>query len=100
MSHDPNTNSLSLDMIRWSFASDPEHATAIEDYLIDQGLDVLLYEESKFLVTWDEPDASGEEIISEIWAINGAPFEVTQEEFHRLGLHTLYHGEEGSEAAA
>jgi hypothetical protein len=100
MSQEPNTNSLSLDLIRWTFTSAPENCTAIEDYLTDQGLDVLLYDECKFLVTWDEPDRNVEEIISEIWALNGAPFEVTQEEFHRLGLHTLYHIEEGSEEAA
>jgi hypothetical protein len=100
MSQESNANRPSLDLIRWTFTSDPEHSTAIEEYLVDQGLDVLLYDECKFLVTWDEPEGDVDAIINEIWAINGAPFEVTQEEFHRLGLHTLYHGEEGSEEAA
>jgi hypothetical protein len=87
-------------MIRWTFTSDPEQSTAIEEYLVDQGLDVLRYEECKFLVTWDEPEGDVEAIIDEIWALNGAPFEVTQEEFHRLGLHTLYYSDEGGEEAA
>jgi hypothetical protein len=100
MSQEPNANTLSLDLIRWTFTSDPEHSSAIEEYLVDQGLDVLRYEECKFMVTWDEPDGDVEAIIGEIWALNGTPFEVTHEEFHRLGLNTLYHTEEGSEAAA
>jgi hypothetical protein len=100
MSLDTHANGPSLDLIRLTFTSDPEHSTAIEEYLVDQGLDVLLYDECKFLVTWDEPEGGLEAIISEIWALNGAPFEVTQEDFHRLGLHTLYDDVEGSEAAA
>ena len=53
-----------------------------------------MYDDCKFVVTWDEPDREVEEIIAELWALNGAPFEVTQEDFHRLGLHTLYHVED------
>src|SRR6516165_10734863 len=97
MSQESNAITPSLDMIRWTFTSDPEQSTAIEEYLVDQGLDVLRYEECKFLVTWDEPEGDVEAIIDEIWALNGAPFEVTQEEFHRLGLHTLYYSDEGGE---
>jgi hypothetical protein len=100
MSQETTADCPALDLIRWTFTSDPEHSTAIEEYLVDQGLDVLRYDECKFLVTWDEPDGDVEAIISEIWALNGAPFEVTQEEFQRLGLHTYYHTEEGSEEAA
>jgi hypothetical protein len=100
MSQESNANCPSLDLIRWTFTSDPEHSTAIEEYLVDQGLDVLLYDECKFLVTWDEPEGDVEAVINEIWALNGVPFEVTQEEFHRLSLHTLYHADEGSEEAA
>jgi hypothetical protein len=94
MSQESNANGPSLDLIRWTFTSDPEQSTAIEEYLVDQGLDVLLYDECKFLVTWDEPEGDVEALINEIWALNGAPFEVTQEEFHRLSLHTLYHDAE------
>jgi hypothetical protein len=100
MSLESNANALSLDMIRWTFTSDPEHSVAIEEYLVDQGLDVLLYDECKFIVTWDEPEGDTEAVISAIWAINGAPFEVTQEDFHQLDLHTIYHTDDGSEEAA
>jgi hypothetical protein len=100
MSQEPNASALSLDLIRWTFTSDPEHSVAIEEYLCDQGLDVLLHDECKFLVTWDEPDRDGAELIDAIWAINGAPFEVTQEEFHCLGVHTLYQGDDVKDDAA
>ena len=100
MSQETTADCPAPDMIRWTFTSDPEHSTAIEEYLVDQGLDVLRYEECKFLVTWDEPDDDVEAIINEIWALNGAPFEVTQEGFQRLSLHTYYYTEEGSEEAA
>jgi hypothetical protein len=90
-----------VDVIRWAFTCAPEHAAAIKEYLTDLGLDVLVYDDSKFLASWDEPDSDVEEVISELWALNGAPFEVTQEDFHRLDLHTLYHVEdEAGEQAA
>jgi hypothetical protein len=99
MSHEPNAPAL--DLVRWTFTSDPAHRAAIEEYLSDLGLDVLVRDECKFLVTWDEPDRDVDEVITAIWALNGAPFEVTQEEFHRLGLHTLHYveDEEVQEAA-
>ena len=101
MSDEPNANAPSLDLIRLTFTSDPKHRAAIEEYLTDLSLDVVVVDDCKFVVTWDEPDREVEEIIAEIWALNGVPFEVTQEDFHRLGLHTLYHNEnEGSEEAA
>jgi hypothetical protein len=101
MSSEPNANVPSLDLIRWTFTCDAEHVAAIKDYLCDLGLDVLVYDECKFLVSWDEPEGDFEEIISEIWELNGTPFEVTLEEFHRLGLHTLHHVEDelGEQAA-
>ena len=99
MSHDPNVSSI--DLIRWTFTSDPARRAAIAEHLTDLGLDVLSNDEGKFLVTWDEPDRDLNEVITETWAINGAPFEVIQEQFHRLGLHTLQHveDEEVEEAA-
>jgi hypothetical protein len=100
MSQEPNTNSLSLDLIRWTFKSAPEHCTAIEDYLTDQGMDVLLYDECKFIVTWEEPDRDGADIINAIWALNGAPFDVTQEDFHQLDVHTLVYTDDASGQAA
>ena len=101
MSDEPNTNVPSLDMIRLTFTSDPKHRAAIEEHLTDLSLDVVVFDECKFVVTWDEPDRAVEEIVEELWALNGVPFEVTQEDFHRLDLHTYYDPEnEGSEAAA
>src|SRR5258708_23353884 len=80
MSHDPNAPSL--DLIRWTFTSDPAQSAAIAEYLTDLGLDVLVSDDCKFLVTWDEPDRGVDEVITEIWALNGVPFDVTQEDFH------------------
>ena len=89
-----------IDLVRWTFSVNPDHRAEIENHLIDLGLDVSVDDESKFVVTWDEPDRDVEEVIEEIWELNGAPFEVTQEEFHRLSLHTLNHADEDAQAAA
>ncbi|WP_422928749.1 hypothetical protein [Singulisphaera sp. PoT] len=98
MSND--TDNGSIDLIRWTFSVNPEQAEPIETYLADLGLDVVQQDEARFVVSWEEPDREVDEVIEAIWALNGEPFEVTQEEFHRLGLHTLQH-EDGpaSEAA-
>jgi hypothetical protein len=99
MSQGPDPSSI--DLIRWTFTTDPAHRGEIEGHLVDLGLDVLIHDEARFTVTWEEPDREVEHVIEEIWEINGAPFEVTQEEFHRLGLHTLHHVEdEPSQEAA
>jgi hypothetical protein len=101
MSDEQNTNVPSIDMIRLTFTCDPKHRKAIEEYLTDLSLDVVVLDECKFVATWDEPDHEVEEIVEELWALNGVPFEVTQEDFHRLDLHTYYDAEnEASEAAA
>jgi hypothetical protein len=92
MSEDRNTPAT--DLIRWTFSVNPEHRAAIEGHLNDLGLDVLVRDEGQFVVTWEEPEGETDEVIEAIWAINGEPFEVTQEEFQRLGLHTLHHAEE------
>jgi len=98
MNHDPNAPTL--DLIRWTFTSDPAQSGAIEEHLTDLGLDVMVSDGCKFLVTWEEPDREVDEVITAIWALNGVPFEVTQEEFHRLSLHTLHHVDEGTSEAA
>jgi hypothetical protein len=101
MSDEPNLNAPSPDLIRFTFTTDPAHRAAIQEYLTDLGLEVVVADDCKFVVTWEEPDREVEEIISEIWALNGVPFDVTQEDFQQLGLHTLYHVEnEEGEAAA
>jgi len=84
----------SPDLIRWTFAIEPDRREGIEAHLDDLGADVLVRDGRTFLVTWDEPDASLDGVIEAIWAIHGSPFEVTQEEFHRLALHTLAHADD------
>lgn len=88
---DHNASPPAVDLVRWAFSTDPEHQSAIEDHLANLGADVLAREGGEFVVTWDEPEDDLEEILEELWSINGAPFEVTQEEFQRRALHTLHH---------
>jgi len=83
-----------IDLIRWTFTANPEHRAAIEGHLNDLGFDVFVQDDSTFTVTWEEPDREVDEVIEAIWALNGEAFEVTQEEFQRLGIHTLVQGEE------
>jgi hypothetical protein len=82
------------DLIRWTFTTDPYKRAEVEGYLNDLGLDVLVRGESLFIVTWEEPDHDLDEVIEELWALNGSPFEVTEEEFHRTSLLTLHHAED------
>jgi len=84
---------LSIELIRWTFTIDPAHKAEIEAYLVDQGLEVLVRGEDTLVATWDEPEGEIDEVIEELWAINGQPFEVTHEEFHRANL-LVYHVEE------
>jgi hypothetical protein len=84
---------LSIELIRWTFTVDPAHKAEIEAYLVDQGLEVLVRGEDTIVATWDEPEGEIDEVIEELWAINGQPFEVTHEEFHRANL-LVYHVEE------
>jgi len=95
----PADNALSVEMIRWTFAVDPAHRGEIETYLLDQGLEVLVRGEETMVATWDEPEGSIEEVIEGMWAIHGAPFEVTHEEFHRSNL-LLYDADEETKAVA
>ena len=89
-----------LDLIRWTFTINPEHRAAIEAHLNDLGLDVIVHDDARFVVSWEEPDDGADEVIEEIWALNGEPFEVAQEEFHRISLNILHHAEEDVQEAA
>jgi hypothetical protein len=91
---------LSIELIRWTFTVDPAHKAEIEAYLVDQGLEVMVRGEDTLVATWDEPEGEIDEVIEELWAINGQPFEVTHEEFHRANL-LVHHVEdpEGDEKA-
>jgi hypothetical protein len=99
MSHD--TKSTSTDLVRWSFSINPDHRDAIEGHLADLGADVLVREGHDFLVTWDEPQDDLTEVVEAIWSLNGEPFDVIEEGFHRLELHTIHHVEDeaGPQAA-
>jgi hypothetical protein len=89
---------LSVEMIRWTFSVKPDRKEAIETHLEDLGLEVQARGEDTLVVTWDEPDSGGiDELIEEMWGINGEPFDVTHEEFHRVTI-LLYHPEEVVEA--
>jgi hypothetical protein len=90
----PENQTNSPDLLRWTFTINPDHRTEIETYLLDLGADVLIREGSEFLVTWDEPSEDMAEVVEGIWSLNGAPFEVIQEEFQQLGLHTLHHSDD------
>jgi hypothetical protein len=94
-------NSATTDLVRWSFAINPDHRGAIEAHLIDLGADVLIRDGADFIVTWDEPEGDLSEVIEAIWALNGGPFDVTEEGFERRALHTIHHenDESGAEAA-
>lgn len=97
----PEMKSGTPDLVRWSFSIDPAHREAIEGHLSDLGADVLVREGRDVLVTWDEPDQDDEsEVIEALWALNGAPFEVVSETFHRLELHTIHHVEDEAVQAA
>jgi len=91
----------SIELIRWTFTVNAEHRVEIETHLLDLGLEVQARGEDTLVVTWDEPEGGVEELIEELWAINGEPFEITHEEFHRTNM-VIYHPEEigGEESVA
>ena len=82
-----------IDMIRWSFTADPARSAEIEAHLSDLGLDVYVKGEGRFTAIWEEPEGDPDEVVERLWEINGAPFEVTHEEFSRLSL-LAYHAED------
>lgn len=92
-------STLSIEMIRWTFTIDPAHRVAVESYLVDQGLEVLVRGEDTMVATWDEPEGDVAEVIEGIWAIVGSPIEVTHEEFHRANL-LVYDADEETRAVA
>lgn len=85
------TGEASIDLVRWTFILDSPHRAEVEAHLVDLGLDVSVHGGNTFTVTWEEPDREVETVIEELWELNGAPFEVTQEEFHRIGHHLVHH---------
>lgn len=90
-------NEGAIDLIRWTFHVRPDRRAAIEAHLNDLGLDVHARGEGPLVATWDEPEGDLEELIEELWGLNGEPFEVTHEEFRRLNLLVFHHDEEDDE---
>lgn len=98
MSHD--TKSGTTDLMRWSFSIESSRAAKIRDYLDDLGADVLVRDGRDFLVLWDEPEGDFGDVIEALWAINGEPFDVIEENFHRLEMHTYQDVDEESASQA
>jgi hypothetical protein len=97
----PAATSASTDLVRWSFTINPANRGEIESQLLDLGADVLVREGQDFIVTWDEPEGELGDVIEAIWSLNGEPFDVIQEGFHRLELHTIQYAEDdGGQQAA
>jgi hypothetical protein len=91
----PDTKSPSTDLVRWSFTIDPTHRAEIEIHLVDLGADVLVRDGQDLVVTWEEPESDLAEVIESIWSLNGESFEIVQEDFHRLALHTIQQADDG-----
>ncbi len=86
-----------IDMIRWTFTADPSKRDELASHLTDQGLEVLVRDDETLVAVWDEPEGDVDEVVEALWAINGAPFEIVHEEFHRANL-LVYQPEEVDEA--
>jgi hypothetical protein len=95
-----DTKSTSTDLVRWSFAINPENRDAIEGHLADLGADILIRDGRDFVVTWDEPEGDLTDVIEAIWSLNAEPFDVIHETFQRLELNTIQHVEDESNQQA
>jgi hypothetical protein len=90
---EPNS-SQTIDMIRWTFTVNADRRRQLEEHLTDHGLDVHPHGEDGLVAVWEEPEGNVDEFVEELWAINGEPFEITHEEFHRLNLSTYHHADD------
>lgn len=93
-------NDAAIDMIRITFTADPEHRAEIEAHLADLGLDVHTWGDGHVTAFWEEPEGDLDEVVEALWEINGAPFEVTQEEFRRLNILVYHHEDDEAGQAA
>jgi hypothetical protein len=91
-------NGAAIDMIRITFMPEPAHKSEIEGYLADLGLDVHLWGDGHVTAYWEEPEGELDEVVEVLWEMNGAPFEVTYEAFHRLS-HLVFHHEDDAGGA-
>lgn len=88
------------DLIRWTFTADPAKREEVETFLRDLGWEVQTRAEGQTVATWDEPEGDPDEVVEQLWAVHGEPFEVTHEEFRRNELLVYHHEDEGTEQAA
>jgi hypothetical protein len=96
-----STPDNTVDMSRWTFDAKPENKDEIAAYLTEQGLDFAVSGEAQFHVIWDEPDRDLNEVATELWDLNEEPFEITQEDFRRVGNFLIQPDEaEGEDAQA
>src|SRR5579871_4754347 len=86
-----------IDMIRITFNVNPEHRAEIETHLADLGLDVHARADGHFTAFWEEPEGAIDELVEELWEINGERFEVTKEEFSRLNILVYHHEDDPAE---
>ncbi len=89
-----------IDMIRLTFTADPDRRAEVEAHLADLGLDVHGMPDGHVVATWEEPDGDLDAVVEALWAINGAPFEITHEEFRRLNLLVFHHADDEPDQAA
>jgi hypothetical protein len=88
-----------IDLIRWTFAADPGRKGDIAAHLVDLGAEVHAGNDGHFTVLWDEPHDDLDEIVEELWLLNGTAFEVTHEAFHRVELSSYHQADESEQAA-
>ncbi len=86
-------------MIRITFMPDPAHREEIEKHLADEGLDVHLWGDGHVTAFWEEPEGELDAVVEALWEMNGAPFEVTYEEFRRLNLMVFHHEDDADDRA-
>ena len=90
-----NEDAEKVDMIRFTFTANPVHRDEIEAHLSDLGLDVYGRADGHIVAIWEEPEGNLDEAIETLWEMNGEPFEVIHEEFHRLNLLVYHHEADG-----
>jgi hypothetical protein len=93
-------NDGAIDVVRWTFALEPDRQGPVRDLLVDHGAEV--HSVGEWIVAlWDEADpAELDGVVEELWELHGAPFEVTHEEFKRLDRFVYHHEDDAAESAA
>lgn len=93
-------NDGTIDVVRWTFALEPERQGPVRELLADHGAEVHAVGEW-VVALWDEADpAELDGIVEELWDLHGAPFEVTHESLKRLDRFVYHHEDEGDSAGA